>query len=81
MIIKRFYNTLRFYGALFSQLLLPLLFVIFGLVVVVTVPNTQADDIPRALRVNTSGLSDTNFVFFAEFGGSLNLSVSNYWDN
>lgn len=78
MFLKRFYNSLRFYGALVSQLLLPLLFVIFGLVIAVTVPSNQSDDAPRPLWLNNSGLTpDTSIVFYAEFGGGgvLNLSV------
>lgn len=77
MFMKRFYNSLRFYGALVSQLLLPLVFVLFGLVIAVTVPSNVTDDAPRALWLNNSGLSpDTSIVFYAQFGGSLDFSVS-----
>lgn len=78
MFLKRFYNSLRFYGALVSQLFLPLLFVLFGLVVAVTVPSNQTDDMPRALRINNSGLSPDNAVMFYSQIQSiafLNLSV------
>ena len=80
MFLKRFYNSLRFYGALVSQLILPLLFVIFGLAVAVSVPSNQIDDQPRELRIDNSGLSPgVAKVFFAQFGdpaGPLNFSVS-----
>ncbi len=80
MFLKRFYNSLRFYAALISQLFLPLLFVIFGLLIAVTLPNNQLDDQPRALRIDTSGLSANNFtLFFAqmdEVSSPINFSVS-----
>lgn len=77
MFVKRFYNSLRFYSALVSQLFLPLLFVVFALVVVVTAPDRQADDAPRAMLINNSAQTQENAtVFFAQFGGSLDLSVS-----
>ena len=78
MFLKRFYNTLRFYGALVSQLVLPLLFVLFGLLVAVTVPNNQVDDAPRSLFLNNSGQIRDVTVFYAQFGGDLNLSVSGH---
>lgn len=79
MFLKRIYNTLRFYGALVSQLFLPILFVLFGLLVAVTVPSNQVDDSPRTLLLNNSGQIRDVTVFFAQFGSSrLNLSVSGY---
>lgn len=76
LFVKRFYNSLRFYGALFSQLFLPLLFVVLGLAVAITVPSNQTDDAPRALLLNNSGLTPDNATtFFAQFGSSLNFSV------
>lgn len=75
LFVKRFYNSLRFYGALFSQLFLPLLFVVLGLAVAITVPSNQTDDAPRALLLNNSGLTPDNATtFFAQFGSSLNFS-------
>lgn len=77
MFIKRFFNSLRFYGALVSQLIFPFFFVLFGLLVAVTVPSNVADDPPRALFIDNSGLTPGNStVFFAQFGGNLNLSVN-----
>ena len=76
MIVKRFYNSLRFYGALVSQLLLPLLFTILGLTVVAVTPVSQ-EDAPRTLQLSDSGLSPGNSsVFFAQFGGSLSMNLS-----
>ena len=81
MFLKRFYNSLRFYAALVSQLFLPLLFVIFGLLVAVTVPSTQNDDAPRELFIDNSGLSSNNTLFFAQMPGldsPINFSVSSH---
>lgn len=79
MFVKRFYNSLRFYGALVSQFFFPIMFVIFGLAVAVTVPSNQNDDPPRKLLINNSGLDPENLIlFYAQFegGATLNLSVS-----
>lgn len=77
MFVKRFYNSLRFYGAVVSQLFLPLLFVLFALIVVVTAPDRQGDDQPRLLRLNDSSpLPENTIVFFAQFGSVANLDLS-----
>ena len=76
MFLKRFYNSLRFYSALVSQLILPLLFVLFALIVIVTAPARQDDDQPRAMLIrNSAQTPDNRTTFFAQFGGSLDLSV------
>lgn len=78
MFLKRFYTSIRFYPALITQFLLPVLFVVFGLLVVVTSPD-RANDPPRALLLSNSGLDSRNTtLFFAEFEGSVGLSVRNY---
>jgi len=68
MFLKRFYNSLRFFGAVFSQFLLPMLFVLFALVLAVTIPNPNQDDPRRALLLENSALSDNITVFYAQFG-------------
>ena len=66
--MKRAYNTLRFWQAIISQLILPLLFVLFGLILAVTLPNANENDPIRALTVQNSGLDSSNrILFFAEF--------------
>ena len=80
MFLKRFYNSVRFFGALFSQFLLPMLFVLFALVLAVTIPGPNQDDPRRALLLENSALSDNITVFYVEFGNEvnspLNFSVS-----
>ena len=69
MFLKRVYNTIRFWQAIFSQLILPLLFVLFGLILAVTLPNVNENDPSRALTVQNSGLdSSSRLFFYAEFG-------------
>ena len=70
MFLKRVYNTIRFWQAIFSQLIFPLLFVLLALILAVTLPNNNENDPPRALTVENSGLdSSMNRIFFyAEFG-------------
>ena len=69
MFLKRVYNTMRFWQAVFSQLILPLLFVLFALILVKTLPNVNENDPSRALNVDNSGLDSSNrFLFYAEFG-------------
>ena len=80
MFLKRFYNSLRFFGAVFSQFLLPMLFVLFALVLAVTIPNPNQDDPRRALLLENSALSSNVTVFYVEFADEqnspLNFSVS-----
>ena len=79
--LKRIYNSLRFYGAIVSQLVLPLIFVLFGLILIVTVPSGNEDDPKRSLGLDSSAISPENVsVFYAQFGdlsvGSSNLDFS-----
>ena len=69
MFLKRFYNSLRFWQAIITQLILPLLFVLFGLVLAVTLPNANENDPSRQLRIDNSVLDpDNRILFYAEFG-------------
>ena len=73
MFLKRFYNTLRFWQAIITQLLLPLLFVLFALILAVTLPNANENDPLRSLSVENSGLDASNrILFYAEFGADPN---------
>jgi len=75
MLMKKFYTAIRFYPALITQFVLPVLFVIFGLLVVITNPE-EDNDPPRALLLNNSGLDGRNTtLFFAELEGTAGLSV------
>ena len=81
MFLKRYYNTLRFWQAIITQLILPLLFVLFGLILAVTLPNLNETDPSRQLRIDNSVLDPNNrILFYAEFGnepsGIFNFEVS-----
>ena len=72
MFLKRVYNTIRFWQAIFSQLILPLLFVLFALILAKTLPNANENDRSRALNVDNSGLDASNrLLFYAVFGENL----------
>lgn len=78
MFLKRVYNSLRFWGALVSQLLLPVGFVLFALVLAVSGPAQNQDDPKRSLDLKNSAESPDNIsLFYAQFGESspLNFSV------
>ena len=73
MFLKRFYNSLRFWQAIITQLILPLLFVLFALILAVTLPNINENDPPRALNVENSALDGSaQLLFYAEFGAEPN---------
>ena len=69
MFLKRFYNSLRFWQAIITQLIMPLLFVLLALILAVTLPNINENDPPRALNVENSALDGSaQLLFYAEFG-------------
>ena len=68
MFVKRFHNFKRFYGAVVTQLILPLFFVLFAMITAVTQPSNSRDDPIRTIYLNNSALSNENLtVFFAHF--------------
>ena len=68
MFMKRFYNSLRFYIAVFTQLLLPLVFILLGLILI-KIPASQFGDAPRReLTLHKSAMSRNVTAFWAQFG-------------
>ena len=68
MFLKRFYNSLRYYVAVITQLILPLIFLILALLIV-KIPSVKPRDDPRrVLTLSHSSLSDTAEVFWVQFG-------------
>ena len=60
---------MRFWQAVFVQLILPLVFVFFALLLALTLENARANDPSRSLMVDNSGLdSSRRMLFYAEFG-------------
>ena len=76
--LKRFYNSLRFWVAIIWQLIIPLLFVLWGLILGVTNTGFNADDPSRVLTIENSALSDNRTFFYAQFGDTSLFSVSKF---
>ncbi len=80
MFLKRFYNSLRFWTALISQLFLPLVFVLLALVLAVTLPDPSDNDPSRDLILQDSALSNRIYLFHADFtdntSGPIDSAVS-----
>ena len=68
MFVKRFYNSLRYYAAIFTQLFLPMIFIILSLLIVKIPDPLAGDDPKRVLTLSHSALSDRVEVFRAQFG-------------
>ena len=79
MFLKRLYNSMRFWQAIITQLVLPLLFVLIAMILAVTLPNANENDPLRSLTIKNSALDpDNQLVFFAAFGenSSIDFGVS-----
>ena len=80
MFLKRFYNSLRYYIAAITQLLIPMIFILLALILV-KIPNPNIGDDPRReLHLDNSALSNNVTAFWAEFGSTsiLNFAVRMY---
>ena len=73
MFSKRFYNSLRFYAAVVSQVFFPIVFVLFGMVLAVTGPGRDQDDSKRVLSLDNSALFGGNLSLFYVQLGNANL--------
>ena len=82
MLLKKLLNTCRFLMSFVWQLLLPLLFVLFGLVLGSVVPGLNTDDPPRVITISSSAQSDNRTFFWAQpslsDGISYNFSGINF---
>ena len=67
MIIKRFFNYIRFRVGFVWQFLLPVMFVLMGLVLAVTIPSIYMDDVRRRLTISESAPTDNTEIFLADF--------------
>jgi len=67
MFIKRFLNSKRDKKAIITQLVLPLVMVLFGLLLITSIP-TRENDPPRVLKLSNLSVDDiyTNS-FFADY--------------
>ena len=80
MFLKRFYNSIRFFAAVLTQLILPMISVLAALILAETLPRQNADDAPRELRLDNSASSNNITLFWAQLqnpsGFNINFSVS-----
>ena len=69
MLVKRIYVSVRFWQAMITQLVLPILFVVYAMVLAKTILFTDdASDPRRSLGVSESSLGANRTFFWAEFG-------------
>ncbi len=79
MLLKRTYNSVRFWASIIWQFVLPLAFVLWALVLAKTLPGINTNEPPREMTINSSSLSDNQTFFWAQFGiDNDNLNVSYY---
>ncbi len=69
--VKRVLNSMRFWAAAVTQLILPLVFVLLALTLGKTLPDPNEDDGSRELRIDNSALSSTVKAFYADFTDGL----------
>lgn len=62
--IKRFIHSVRFWVAIIWQLVIPMIFVLWGLLVAEFVPGTTSDPPNRLISVPNSAPSVENITFF-----------------
>ena len=75
--MKRFLHTIRNWRAVITQVVLPVIFILLGLILIETVPATTEEDERRILNLPESALVDDNIVaFIAEFGDESVFGVS-----
>ena len=82
MVVKRALNTFRHFGIIVSQLVLPVVFVLLGLVFLKTLPSRLANDPPRPLTLKESSPYTGIKMFYGDFGDVrahqlLEVSMSN----
>ena len=68
MFVKRFYNSIRFWASVIWQLIIPLFFVLCGLILGKTIPGINSDSPSRVLTLENSALSENITFFYAQFG-------------
>ena len=79
MLIKRFLNSKRDKKAVVTQLLLPLVMVLFGLIIINSNPPQESEP-PRLLTLSNLSTGDTNVhAFYADFNQpKKSMTVSAY---
>ena len=78
MFTKRFYNSLRFYAAVISQIFFPILFILFGMILAVTGPGHDQDNPKRVLTLKNSALFGGNISLFYAQLGEINVGNTSF---
>ena len=79
LLVKRFLHSIRNWRAIITQLVVPIIFILLGLILVHTVPGTDSPDESRSLNIPDSALEDDIIAFYAELGsGDPIFTVSIY---
>ena len=78
MFTKRFYNSLRFYAAVISQIFFPILFILFGMILAVTGPGRDQDNPKRVLTLKNSALFGGNISLFYAQLGEINVGNTSF---
>lgn len=71
--LKRVYHSIRFWAAIIWQLIIPLLFVLWGLIVAKTVPGITSEPPRRLISIMNSAPSNNITFFWASFVPGANL--------
>ena len=64
MFLKRMYHSLQFLVSIIWQLVIPMGFILWGLILGVTIPGLNTDDENRLLSIPNSVLIENNITFF-----------------
>ena len=87
MFVKKFHISLRAYGFLISQIFVPVVFIVFANILLISNPGDTRLEPKRALTLDNSALfADNLTLFYAQFGNistddasePFSLSVSQY---
>ena len=70
MLLKRYYNFIRFRVGFVWQFILPILFVALGLILASTIPSIQDYDPKRELTLSNTAPQDNKKLFWADFSSS-----------
>ena len=79
LLVKRFLHSIRNWRAIITQIIIPILFIILGLVLIETVPGRTSNDEKRLLSMPQSSLiEDRIMTFYAELGSSNSIFKVSY---
>ena len=74
LLVKRFLHSIRNWRAIITQVVLPVIFILLGLILIETVPGTTQEDRQRILNLPESALADDDIIaFIAEFGNGQSI--------